>query len=227
VPGISAAVLDGLVAALQLSPQERAYVCQLIPVAGESRAAASEPAGDEVGVILQRVLDGLETFPVHVQNERCDIVASNALGRALYLHHFEEDCPNAVRFLFLDPRAHRFFIDWEMWADQGVYFLRSASARRPQDVQLKALIKDLHASNSNFRDAWDAHQVTYSPSGSRRLVHPEVGQLQLDFQNLEVAGQPRLRMTVYTAEPGSASSERLARLARPDHQVAATGSNGF
>lgn len=35
VRGISAAVLDGLTAALQLSPEERAYVARLIPVAGE------------------------------------------------------------------------------------------------------------------------------------------------------------------------------------------------
>lgn len=213
VPGISAAVLDGLTAALQLSPEERAYVTRLIPVAGEQVPHRAGPAaGDAVSPVLQRVLDSLGHAPAHVQNERCDLVATNDLGKALYPYHFEAPRPNTVRFLFLDPRARTFFLEWEMWADQGVYFLRSAYARNPGDQQLQRMIQELRTASPDFLEAWETHEVEFAPLGTRRLRHPDVGQLDLDFQNLHVAGQEGLRVTVYTAEPGSLTAGRLEKL---------------
>lgn len=216
VQGISAAVLDGLVTALALAPDERAYVTTLIPVTGEGIPKAQASRGpDAVGSILQRVLDGLVSIPAHVQNERCDIIGTNALGRALYPFHFEGHCPNSVRFLFLDPRARTFFVDWEPWAAQGVHYLRSASARDPGDARLQAMIDDLCAESAEFKLARESHAVQSSPVGTRRLLHPEVGQLDLDFQNLQVTGQPGLRVIAYTADPGSPTAARLARLGAP------------
>ncbi len=213
VAGISSAVLDGLVAALALTPEERSYVAALIPVTGTVASSGGSADADAVGPVLQRVLDGLTTIPVHVQNERCEIIASNAIGRALYPFHFEQDRPNTVRFLFLDPRARAFFVNWQKWADQGVYFLRSAHARDPRDARLKALIADLIAASPEFAHAWETHEVESAAVGTRCLVHPEVGRLNLDSQNLRIAEQPRLRLIAYTAEPGSLTEERLAKLA--------------
>lgn len=162
--------------------------------------------------ILQQVLDSLRHAPAHVQNERCDLIATNGLGRALYPYHFEAPRPNAVRFLFLDQRARTFFPEWEMWADQGVYFLRSANAKNPGDQQLQRMIHELRAASPDFDEAWETHEVEFAPLGTRRLRHPDVGQLDLDFQNLQVGGQPGLRVTVYTAEPGSPTAGRLEQL---------------
>ena len=46
---------------------------------------------------------------------RCDYLAANQLGRALYAPLFEsrEQPPNSARFTFLDPAAQEFFRDWE------------------------------------------------------------------------------------------------------------------
>ncbi|MCA0294839.1 MAG: hypothetical protein LCH96_05895 [Actinobacteria bacterium] len=166
-----------------------------------------------MGPVLQRVLDAL-AFPAHVQNERCDLVAANDLGRALYPFHFETPVPNTVRFLFLDPRARTFYLDWEPWADQGVYYLRSASARHPGDRRLRRLIEELGAASPDFLEAWQTHEIEHAPLGTRRLDHPVVGRLDLDFQNLQVSGQPGLRVIVYTAEPGSPTAAGLDALAR-------------
>lgn len=45
------------------------------------------------------------------------------------------------------------------------------------------------------------------------MLHPEVGELELTFDGLELPGTPGWMLFVYTAEPGSPSEERLRLLA--------------
>ena len=117
-----------------------------------------------------------------------------------------------MRFLFLDPRARDFFVDWRRWADEAVQYLRASWAHYPQDDGVNALVCELHAACEEFRTAWDAHEVTYQAAGRRRLRHPDVGELELEFLNLDFQDRPDMRLTVYSALPGSPSAERLARL---------------
>lgn len=225
VKGISDSVLDGLAVALRLTPQECAYVASLISVSGRSAPAGGEGPDDVVGEPLQRILDAASELPIHVLNERCDIVATNTTGRALYPFHFEgSDRPNAVRFLFLDPRARSFFVDWELWATQGVAYLRASSARDPGDVQLRNVVRELSEQSHEFESAWASHDVQFDLVGTRRIDHPDVGRLDLDFQGLLVVGQRRLRLTAYSARPGSATARRLARLVPRNGPTAGEGS---
>ncbi len=214
VSGISDAVLDGLAAALGLTAEETAYVASLITVTGRSIPHPDDRPDDAVSEPLQRLLDATE-LPVHVQNDRCDIVATNRAGRALYPFHFEDPRrpANAVRFLFLDPRARSFFIDWDQWAIQGVAYLRASRARDPRDERLRALVGELSGSSPEFARTWATHDMRFALVGRRRIDHPHIGLLDLDFENLAVVGQRRLRLTAYSAPPGSPTSERLARLA--------------
>lgn len=119
-----------------------------------------------------------------------------------------------MRFLFLDPRARDFFVDWRQWADEAVQYLRASRARYPQDAGVNELVCELHAACEEFRTAWEAHEVTYRATGRRRLRHPEVGELELEFLNLDIEERQDVRLTVYSALPGSPSAERLAKLRR-------------
>lgn len=211
VPGISAAVLDGLTSALALTPQERGYVATLIQVAGTS--ADGGPALADPMTPTLRLLHALGDTPAHVHNERADIIATNPAGRALYPWHFEHsEHPNTVAFLFLDPRAQDFFVNWKQWADQGVYFLRDALARNPGNHSLAALVERLRRRSAPFDEAWQSHHVAFQQFGTRELNHPELGRLAIDFQGLQPIGHVRMRIVVYTAEPGSETAERLTRL---------------
>lgn len=213
VPGISAAVLDGLAFALALTPQERNYVASLIPVAGQTVAAAD--ALPDPMAPIRRLLDALGDTPAHVHNERADIIATNPAGRALYPWHFEHsDRPNTVAFLFLDSRAQVFFENWKQWSDQGVYFLRTAFARDPSNRSVASLVERLRARSPEFAEGWNSHHVAFQQFGTRVLHHPVVGRLQIDFQGLQPIGHDRLRIVVYTAEPGSTTAERLTTLGR-------------
>ena len=50
-------------------------------------------------------------------------------------------------------------------------------------------------------------------TGVKRFHHPVVGQLTLDFESLDLPGDPGQKLLVYSAEPGSPSRQALDLLA--------------
>ena len=163
------------------------------------------------------IRDFLVGVPAYVRNGRFDVLASNTLGAALYSPvldaHSGTGPPNTARFLFLDPRAGDFFIDWDRNADHCVAVLRGEAGRNPYDPRLTDLVGELSTRSQEFRVRWARHDVRDHRTGVKRFHHPVVGDLTLDFEALELAGDPGQRINVYTAEPASPTAQSLALLA--------------
>lgn len=90
--------------------------------------------------------------------------------------------------------------------------LRAEAVREPQD---RALIGELSTLSPEFRTQWAAHDVRIRHDGAKRLRHPEVGDLDLVYQTLDlpIAVRAVHELTIYTAEPGTDSEDRLKLLA--------------
>lgn len=220
--GVSEAVLDSLVAALQLDDSERAYLFDLAKAA----SAPSTPprprkaTAQEVRPSIQRLLDAMSGIPAFVRNGRLDILAINAMGRALYSQAFHSpafDSPtrpvNLARFIFLDPQAQLLHPNWSDSANTSVSILRTEAGRNPYDKGLTDLVGELSTRSEEFRTRWAAHNVRLHRSGSKHFHHPAVGDLHLSFDALELPGEPGLTLTAYSAEPGTPSADNLALLA--------------
>jgi len=115
--------------------------------------------------------------------------------------------------VFLDPRSREFYVDWEKGADDLVAILRAEAGRTPYDPGLTELVGELSTRSEEFAARWADHNVRYHRTGTKRLHHPVVGDLELDYEALDFPGDPGLRMFVYTAAPGSPSADALALLA--------------
>jgi hypothetical protein len=89
---------------------------------------------------------------------------------------------------------------------------RAVAAKYPQDPAFTELIEDLRANSSEFRSLWAQHDVLGSAEGLKRYVHPEVGELILDYTQFDVPGDGDMRLIVLTAAPGSESERKLRRL---------------
>ncbi|HVD56178.1 MAG TPA: helix-turn-helix transcriptional regulator, partial [Thermoleophilaceae bacterium] len=225
--GASDSVLEGLADALQLDDAERAHLFDLAraasPIAPRRRR---RPAQQLVRPVVQRILDSIGS-PATLSNARGDYLAANQLGRALYAPLFQsrEQPPNSARFTFLDPAAQVFFVDWEKVAKDLVAALRSQAGRNPYDRALSDLVGELSTRSEAFRTWWAAHNVRYHQTGTKRLHHPVVGDLELDYEVMELTADTGLRLAVFTAEPGSRSEEALNLLASwaatPAHEPAA------
>jgi hypothetical protein len=144
-----------------------------------------------------------------------DVLAANALGRALFSLAYEDTRRpmNSSRFLFLDPRARDFFDDWDKAASDNVAILRTELGRSPNDKDLQQLVGELSTLSDEFRVRWAKHDVRLHYSGTKIFHHPEVGDLEVGYEALELAADPGLTLTVYTSVKGSETEERLRLLA--------------
>ena len=223
--GVSESVLEALAQALQLDDAERAHLFDLArfqrseseeksrtanPIAPRRR----RPVQQRVRPVVHRILDSITT-PAIVRNSRVDYLAANPLGRALYAPLFEsrEQPANSARFTFLDPAAQDFYVDWERVAKDLVAHLRSEAGRHPHDRGLSDLIGELSVRSAEFRTWWAAHNVRYHQTGTKRLHHPIVGDLELSYEVMELPADAGVTISVYSAEPGSRSQEALDLLA--------------
>ena len=59
---------------------------------------------------------------------------------------------------------------------------------------------------SAFNERWTSRPVSHKRSGTTRLVHPEVGELRLAFETMQLPDPDDQRLVVYL--PGDAESAR-------------------
>ncbi|MEV6320189.1 helix-turn-helix transcriptional regulator [Nocardia sp. NPDC051787] len=215
--GASPEVLDSLAKALCLDEAERAHLFDLAhaasPVARPPRRRSPKTWAPHAS--LQWVLDAVTAGPAFVRNGRMDLVAVNRLARAFYTEVYDMpgQPPNLARFTFLDERAQAFHRDWDAAADVVVAILRTEAGRDPHNKDLHDLIGELSTRSVEFRRRWGAHDVRHHGTGSKTFRHPIVGVLTVAYEGLEMAAEPGLTLTIYTAEPGSASEEAMRLLA--------------
>ena len=214
--GVSDSVLDAIARALELDRAEHDHLYDLARAAntsGRKRAASAVPAG--VRPELQYLLDAITGAPAFIGNNRMDILAANTLGYALYSDMYRSTArpANHSRFIFLDPRSHDFYTDWERAASTNVAILRREAGRHPHDKGIAELVGELSMRSDEFRTRWAAHNVRRHYAGTKFFQHPVVGLLELNYQVLELEEDPGHTLTVYPAIPGSPSDEALKLLA--------------
>ncbi|MFB7956643.1 helix-turn-helix transcriptional regulator [Streptomyces sp. NPDC056045] len=218
--GVSPAVLEAVARALRLDDAERAHLLHLAQAADGSdalarprrRAAARQWKPHPS---LQWTLDAVTEGPAFVRNGRMDLLAVNRLARGFYADVYADphNQENLARFTFLSPDARRFYPDWDQAADISVAILRTEAGRDPHDKDLHDLVGELSTRSDAFRTRWGAHDVRHHGTGFKRYHHAVVGELTLAYQGLEMAAEPGLTLTIYTAEPASPSEQSLCLLA--------------
>lgn len=217
ISGASPEVLDAVAKALRLDDAERAHLFDLAqaasPVARPPRRR--NPRCWTPHPSLQWTLDAITAGPAFVRNGRMDLLAANALGRAFYhdVYDMPGQPPNLARFTFLDERALTFYPDWDAFAEVTVSILRTEAGRDPRNKELHDLIGELSTRSEEFRRRWGAHNVRHHGTGFKTFHHPVVGEMTLAYEGLDMGSEPGLTFTIYAAEPGSPSAERIRLLA--------------
>lgn len=221
IGGVSEDVLEAVARALRLDEDERTYLLDLARAARPARRRPHRRKDVKIPPPVQWMVDSMTMAPAFVRSGRLDVVASNALCRALYSPMFDSDitadrgCANFARYFFLDPGSADFFVDWEEGARATVAVLRAEAGREPHDRALRELVGELSTLSLDFRTMWASHDVRIRHEGTKRLDHPEVGRLEMTFRHLDLPLPQRAvhDLIIYTAEPGTPSEDRLQLLA--------------
>jgi hypothetical protein len=212
--GVSESVIQGIAQALQLDEAERMHLNDLLRGAGTTRPPRRRPAQQRVRPTVRRVLDSMAGTPAFVLGGRGDILAANALGRALFSPVYADPVrpPNNARFVFLSPHATEFFRHWDEVANDTA-MLRAEAGRDLYDRRLTDLIGELSTRSEEFRRRWAAHNVRMHTTGVKLLHHPVVGDLDLPSETFPLGDGPSQFLLTYTAEPASPSQDALNLLA--------------
>ena len=213
--GVSDSVLEALARALRLDEAERAHLFALATAANTGTRTPTRIPKPRVRPSIQRILDSMSSTPAYVRDRRLDILATNQLGKALLSPILAalRWPPNVARFMFLDPAAIDFYPDWERMAAGTVAILRAEAGRDPHDKALTDLVGELCTRSDLFRTRWATHNVLQHRGGVKRLHHPVVGELTLDYDALELPTDTGLTLMAYTAEPATPTHDALNVLA--------------
>ncbi len=207
----SDAVLVSLARALQLDVLERAH---LFALAGRASTQDLNPFED-VRPGLLRLLAAVEPLPAFIVGPWLDLLAWNPTASALFCG-FERRPPeerNMARLIFLDPEIRELFCAGG-WDGSGlVAALRVRYQHGKPEQRVQALISDLIERSPLFRRLWEEHGVVKRMHGRKTFNHPEVGEIELDWDRLTVPGAGGQVLMVYSAAPGTPAATALALLA--------------
>jgi transcriptional regulator with XRE-family HTH domain len=209
----SRTVLEAVSRALRLDSSEHAHMMDLLENCANNPRTGG-PAVQSVRPALRHLLEAVGDVPAMVLGRRSDVLAGNRMAFLLFT-----DFPalpvaerNLTRWLILDPAARTLFRDWKTVAAEAAGALRLDVGRHPNDPQSNQLVGELAVHSEHFRHWWAGHRVATPSAGIVRLHHPAVGDLELNFENLVLPDDPDQTLRVYSARPGSPSSDALALL---------------
>jgi transcriptional regulator with XRE-family HTH domain len=209
-------VLDALASALQLDEAEREHLYALARESGAGGSRRKRRTPGTVRPALQQVLDAITDAPAWIRNGRHDVLAMNQLARALYAPVLADPRrpANTARFVYLNREvAEQFFVDYDKIARDAAAMLRLEAGQNPHDEDLIALVGELSTRSELFRKQWASQDVRFHRSGRKRLRHPAVGQLDLDFETMQIPSEPGLQLNIYTAPANTPTADGLKLLA--------------
>ena len=203
-------VLDSLARALRLDAVERKH---LYALAGRASAYDVDPFED-VRPGLLRLLTAVEPLPAFIVGPWLDLLAWNPTASALFCG-FERRPPeerNMARLIFLDPEIRDLFFAGG-WDGSGlVASLRVRYTQGEPDKRVRTLISELIERSPVFRRLWEEHGVVKRMKGRKTFNHPEVGEIELDWDRLTVPGASGQVLMVYSAAPGTPGATALTLL---------------
>jgi transcriptional regulator with XRE-family HTH domain len=206
-PQPSTQVLAALARALRLTDDERDHLFYLA-----GRTPPPRRSTTHVSPGLLHVLDHLTDSAAFVVSDLGEIIVQNPVAVALQGEesgHVGLDRYMIWRWFTGAMSRDRFpEEDWSLHARTHVADLRATAARRAGDPDVVELVGALTEASAEFRDLWAEHEVAVRRAARKRMLHPEVGVLDLLCEVLVSTSGDQMLVVLF-AEPGSATREKL------------------
>jgi len=161
----SSQIMDAIAGALRLGKDAREHVYRL------ARLTSSTPVmvAEKVGPQLRQMMDNVPNAAAYIVNPAFRVLAANRTAVALI---GAGQYGQPVRYLFLDPAARDYFLNWEMAARAAVSGLRLASGYTPAHPEVTALESNFAAIAQSSRRCGMTTPSPDWPSRTRRSTIP-------------------------------------------------------
>jgi len=209
-------VLSALADALLMDTDERMHLMRLSKVADGTNAqlcCAGRSPARSVRPTVRALLESLEPAPAVLLNQLNDVLAYTIgyerIARPLGI--LDGDEPNLLSYVFTDERARTAYPDWDGVADERVAEMHfDLTPSDPEMARVSAHLTML--AGAPFKERIATPMGPPHPTGVERIAHPEVGELRLAYETLQLPGAQEMRLMVYLPAD-DLTSEALDRLA--------------
>lgn len=205
-------LLSALARALRLDNHERDYLYRLCGLPAPEPA----PLDTHVAPALMRVLDQLNETPALILSSLAETLAQNPLSIALHgdQSHFTGPARSGVYRWFTDPHERDTYrpADHDHQSRAMVANLRASYGLGGERSRAGALVRTLQKASPEFARIWALQEVAQRYDDHKTLVHPEVGEIELDCQALFTEDQGQV-LLVLTPAPRSEAAQKLQLLA--------------
>jgi transcriptional regulator with XRE-family HTH domain len=192
----SADVLDRIARGMLLTEPEREHLF-ILGLGHPPPAHYRAPEG--VSPRLQRLIDALEVSPAIVRTATWEVLAWNRAA-ALVLTDYARlppDGRNLLRLIFSNPDIRAKQTDWQAMASGVVASFRADAARAGASTEVTRLVEELSALSPDFAEMWADASLLPHGDGAKRLNHPRLGLIELEYSSFAVDGRPDLGLIVY------------------------------
>ncbi|HWC80425.1 MAG TPA: helix-turn-helix domain-containing protein [Pseudonocardiaceae bacterium] len=211
-PQPSEQMLAALARALRLTDSERDY---LFSIAGRN-APTAVVAATHVAPALLRVLDRLYDTPALILSNLGEVLVQNGMATALYgdRSHLTGWARSDIYRWFTDPAERLVYPenDRDRQSRALVANLRAAHGSMGPRSRAGELVRALTKASAEFAQLWDRHEVAKRFEDHKILVHPQLGDIEVDCQVLFTEDQSQM-LLVLTAAPRTEAAEKLELLA--------------
>lgn len=211
-PQPSVQMLSALARALRLTSEERAYLYRVAGHSAPDRLAANE----HVAPALLRVLDRLADSPAFVISSLGEVLVQNDLARALFGDARSRTGieRSEIYRWFAHPESERLRypeVDRARHSLAQVSGLRAAYGRMGAQSRAGELVAELLRISEEFAELWESQRVGRRFDDHKVLVHPELGEIEVDCQALFTEDESQA-LVVLTAAPRSEAEGKLRLL---------------
>ncbi|MDX8141929.1 helix-turn-helix transcriptional regulator [Lentzea sp. BCCO 10_0061] len=210
-PQPSEQMLASLARALRLSDDERDY---LFRVAGRN-APSPQATATHVAPALQRVLDRLNDTPALILSNLSEVLVQNRFAEALYgdSSHFTGHARSGIYRWFTDQDERLIYPehDRDRQSRTQVANLRAAYASMGPRSRAGELVRALQKESEEFAELWERHEVSKRFEDHKVLIHPQLGEIEVDCQALFTEDQSQA-LLVLTAPPRTEAFDKLQLL---------------
>lgn len=206
---ISSVTLNAIADGLRLSRAERVYLFEL---SGRADPVRRSPTHSDPRAL--RALVQVIRAPAYLIDRHWDAVAWNRSAAELFVDWLgrsagrKRGAPSAMngernllRYVFLNPRAPQFIVDWSERSRRLVAEYRADTAGEDDDPVRQELVRELCAASPAFEAAWHAQQVLSREGGVRIFQHAKRGRCSFEQYTLRPALHPELKLTVLVPHP--------------------------
>ena len=192
----SAQVLNRIAQGLLMTEPEREHLFML---AFGHPPEVVYKAPDGVTPRLQRLLDTFEYSPAIIKTATWDVLAWNRAATVVLTDYGQLPVAqrNILRLMFCTPGIRAKQDDWDDVARFVVAAFRADAARAGATSEVSKLVDELCAASEHFSRLWRDNDVRVHGEGSKKLHHPLLGLIELEYSGFAVDGRPDLGMIVY------------------------------